>query len=333
MKAEGTLSEITYPPLDLNVTEPRLVVIRSIEQEPGLTAYLLGLDHFNDPSDPKWPLLLAVYGHFNAQSHKSTRSLSITEGDSYTTQASKTFKLSRSYRRDAVSGVQIFGIQSAEKALREGGEQAAHRYLAIFDGHEAENSEPPVKREVMEMVELFGVPYTSYFYYMRYARQYLASIEAGGNLPDYHTYVGSRQSHQVRKVLALLDFSLDSLRRTHEKLYPDTPFDPSQPLSNGHSRTSEYYKLMYFPFDQGKTWDDLTLIQEMALYCNLLRDRYHASMVFKVWPEGGREVTYMLDTHGPPHNVVLEATARKIPGLDVKSYAGWTACREVLGLE
>jgi len=156
-------------------------------------------------------------------------------------------------------------------------------------------------------------------------------LQAGITASSYDTYVQSRQSYISRRQSGLLNTAKDNLRQTHTELYPGTSFDPLEPLHDGSLRTSEHYKLMYFPFGQDKTWEDLTPIQEMALYCNLIRDRYHLALL-NIWQNDGRNGESVFDTHGTPHNVSLEMALRQMTNLRVESYIGWAACRQFLGL-
>jgi hypothetical protein len=318
MKMTPELVAVTSPPLDIDPTEPRLVVVRS--QFKKSKAYLVGLDHFNEPSNQGLSLLLSAYQHYRAHSSNDIPYISATEGGYYVHSEPRVLS--------AATGVYAKPSMldgTLEDVLRKGGEQAASTYLGRHDGTSFESTEPRANDEVTAMIGQFGVAWASYFYYMRYARQYLESKATC----TYEAYVESRSSYHERNQCRL-DNSLESLQATHAELYPDTPFDPSEPLSDGSLRTHEYYKQLYLPFGQGKDPETLTPIQAMTLFSNRIRDQYHYDILI-AWLNLGHLGTNVFDTHGPIHTVAIEPALRATPDLSIESYAGWMACTKFLG--
>jgi hypothetical protein len=327
-----SLAEVPFPPLDTDVTEPRLVVVRSLGN--GSLAYLLGIDHFNDPSGPDWELLCDSYGHFSRQPTTFPAPVVITEGGTYELQIAEPQPPVRTawhdpYYRPYPNG-RFIGIPTAEEATRRGGEQAGLRFQAYMDGYEAVSSEPPTLDEISAMVSEFGADRTSLFYWLRYARQYLAAIEKSNELPSYEEYVRFRASHQERTSFELgLNFSPSALQKTYEQLSLPLPLDPLDRLVDGTRVTSQDYKFMYFPFGQGKTMDTLTTLQRMALVCNQIRDWWHSHLVSMLLTVGRTE-TNIHDLSGVVHPLVIGEVLQTHPGLSVNQYVGRAACKEFL---
>lgn len=223
--------------------------------------------------------------------------------------------------------------EKPEAAVRRDSEQAQHAALASENGIAVTIGEPPYLVPAQRLLERYGTKMTSYFYIMRCARQYRSAQEAREDLGTFDEYVRARPTiRSLMPITEWFDFSSEGLQETHEELYPGTPFDPAKPLNNGSVRTSQYYRAMFFPFGEGhvEKMEDVTAMQEMMLYCNLVRDEHLLRLIKDYWHSGYS----MFDTHGALHAVALEPVLKETLGVDrIERYVGIAACRDFLKQE
>jgi hypothetical protein len=289
------------------IEPPHLLVATEHENDMRQELLFVGVKHFNSPRDTQYMALKGLWDrfvrHHRTQSPESPIVL-LSEGGKY----------------------RVIEGESPEAALRRGSEQAMLANLADRDGVESVDTEPSVAAQlyILHNRHHFPPDMLAYFYYMRRARQYLSAAAVGMDVGPYDAYARSGVDMPALEEAGVLDFSRDSLEKTHQGLFPDVPFDPLEPLPNGSMRDPDFYTRL-FSEQQHKESTDLQMINHV--YQIIRNTHLRQVMRDEYWDMG----YYVFTARGLPHlhDINRERLSSTL-GSRVEAYLGLAACRAFL---